>query len=57
MLPKEWPKPIIIQEKTTENNTNDSVNQETEEGYNGVRYYFPSSYKHNEDTGTHKTQQ
>ena len=57
ILPKDCPKPIIIEEEATKNNTDNSINQETEEKYEGARYYFPSAYEPNEDTGTHDTQQ
>ena len=57
VLPKDYPKPVIIEEEATKNNIDTSTNQETEERYEGARYYFPSAYEPNEDTGTHDSQQ
>ena len=57
MLSKDWTRPIIIEEEATKNNIDNSLNYDTEEGYDGTRYYFPSAYEHNENTGTHDTRQ
>ena len=56
-MPKDFPKLIIIQEKTTKNNTDDSLDQDTEERYDGARHHFTSAYEPDEDTVTHNTQQ
>ena len=56
-FPKDFPKPIIIEEEATKNNTDNSINHDTEERYDGAKYYLPSAYEPNKDTGTHDTQQ
>ena len=50
IVPSQLPNP-------NQNNTDNSIDQEVEERYEGARYYFPSAYEPNEDTGTLNTQQ
>ena len=56
VLLKVCPRPIIIEDEATKNNTYNSLNRETGKRYEETKYYFPSAYEANEYTGTHDTQ-
>ena len=55
--PKDCPQPIIIEDDPNNNTVDHETDPSIENIYEGARYYFPSSYKPNTDSGVFNSQE
>ena len=49
--PRECPKPVVVQEKATKHNTDETQEAETEETFEGGRFFFPDAHEPTQETG------
>ena len=55
--PKDCPQPIIIEDEPNENTVDNETDPSIENKYEGAKYYFPSAYEPNTDSGIFKSQE
>ena len=56
-IPKNCPQPILIEDEATSNDIDIEIDATEERRYEGTRYYFPSAYEPNSETGIFKSQE
>ena len=54
-IPQNCPQPILIEDEATSNNIDIEIDPAKERRYEGTRYYFPSAYEPNSETGIFKS--